>query len=204
MQKEFELYRKMNNLTKKEFSNMLGITPPTYNDWLSSKRKARTRFTANLKAFYDANIKGKVEPQDSTEPTLKGRKKEKRIIYDMMDLLSELKDGNTVYLTDTPYSLKIVDGFIVRYNGDAIVSIGSPVLSSDKYHVYKPIPLNLQIGKRYLTGNGEKVTIYTQKNDGTSVMFKGIFDNTGNVSYYDSNGFNCFSNSCEDNLIEEI
>ncbi len=202
MQKEFELYRKMNNLTKRDFSNMLGVSQNTYNYWLSGDKKPRTRFTANLQAFYEANIKGKVESRDSTEPTLKGRKKEKRTLYDMMDLLSELKDGNTVYLTNTPYSLKIVDGFIVRYNGDDIISIGSPVLSSDEYHVYKPIPLNIQIGKRYLTAKGEKVTIYTKDDDDT---FKGIFDNTGNTNFYNSNGLVCsIGGSYEDNLIEEI
>jgi transcriptional regulator with XRE-family HTH domain len=202
MQKEFELYRKMKNLTKREFSNMLGVAQNTYNYWLAGEKKPRTRFMANLQAFYDANIKGKVESRDSTEPTLKERKKEKRTLYDMMDLLSELKDGNTVYLTDTPYSLKIVDGFIVRYNGDVIVSIGSPVLASDKYHVYKPIPLNVQIGKRYLTANGEKVTIYRQGDDG---IFKGIFDHTGNENFYDSNGVvRAIGGSYEDNLIEEI
>lgn len=202
MQKEFELYRKMNNLTKRDFSNMLGVAQNTYNYWLAGEKKPRTRFTANLQAFYEANIKGKVESRDSTEPTLKGRKKEKRTLYDMMNLLSELKDGNTVYLTNTPYSLKVVDGFIVRYNGDDVISIGSPVLSSDEYHVYKPIPLNIQIGKRYLTANGEKVTIYTKDDDDT---FKGIFDNTGNTNFYDSNGLvRSIGGSYEDNLIEEI
>lgn len=202
MQKEFELYRKKKNLTKREFSNMLGVTNPTYDDWLSGKRTPRTRFTANLQAFYEANIKGKVESRDSTEPTLKERKKEKRTLYDMMEVLSELKDGNTVYLTDTDYSLKIVDGFIVRYKGDVIVSIGSPMLPSDDYHVYKPIPLKIQIGKRYLTAKGEKVTIYTKDDDGT---FKGIFDHTGNTNFYNSNGISrSIGGSYEDNLIEEI
>lgn len=202
MQKEFELYRKKNNLTKRDFSNMLGVSQNTYNYWLAGEKKPRTRFTASLQAFYDTHIKGKVESRDSTEPTLKGRKKEKRTLYDMMDLLSELKDGNTVYITDTPYSLKLVDGFIVRYVGDVVVSIGSPVLSSDEYHVYTPIPLKIQIGKRYLTAKSEKVTIYTQQDDGT---FEGIFDYTGTISFYNSKG-DCVAMGAtkEDNLIEEI
>lgn len=202
MQKEFELYRKRNNITKRDFSNMLGVSQHTYNDWLSGKRPPRTRFTANLQAFYEANIKGKVESRDSTEPTLKERKKEKRTLYDMMDVLSELKDGNTVYLTNTPYSLKIVDGFIVRYNGDVIVSIGSPMLSSDEYHVYKPIPLNIKIGGRYKNCKGEVITIYKQTEDGG---FVGVFDYTGNGSFYNSKG-DCVAMGAteEDNLIEEI
>lgn len=202
MQKEFELYRKKNNLTKKEFSNMLGVSQNTYNYWLAGEKKPRTRFTANLQSFYEANIKGKVESRDSTEPTLKERKKEKRTLYDMMDVLSELKAGNTVYLTNTAYSLKIVDGFIVRYNGEDIISIGSPILASDGYHVYTPIPLKIQIGKRYLTAKGEKITIYTQQDDGT---FEGIFDYTGTISFYNSKG-DCVAMDAtkEDNLIEEI
>lgn len=181
---------------------MLGVAQNTYNYWLAGEKKPRTRFTTTIQAFYDANIKGKVDSRDSTKPTLKGRKKEKRTLYDMMDLLSELKEGNTVYVTDTPYSLKIADGFIVRYNGDVVVSIGSPVLSSDDYHVFEPIPLNIKIGGRYKNCKGEAVTIYQQKENG---IFIGVFDYTGHTNFYNSKG-DCVAMGAtkEDNLIEEI
>lgn len=160
-----------------------------------------------IKKFYNDNIKrdnDNVKKEEVAAPSQQPvhhcdvkRKTEKVQLCDPIELIQELNEGNVVHVGDTGYTLKLVDGFVVRYKGDDVVSINGSILTSESYYVYKVIPLDLKIGGRYKTADGRIATIYGKFDD----VFHGVFDNSGEVDHFDEHGV---ATGDGNNLIEEV
>ena len=202
MKKAFELYRKQNNLTKRDFVKQLGVSQNTYNNWILGLKQPRSRFRGILDKFYVEKIAlNEPKKEEVVQPVLHKRKMVQCQIFTALELIEQLQNGRIVYQTDTPYSVKMVDGFVFRCKGEDVISINSPILTSEAYHYFKPAPITLKVGKSYKTANGSTVMIYNKKPDTESFM--GMVLNSDLTVEYDVEGKPFFSYEEELEIIEE-
>lgn len=205
---EFETYRLKNGLSRYDMAEKIGIPYITYYKFVDKGTKPRLPTWRKLEKFYNENIEKKEVSiadyfKDYPEPTpVKVERKPKtQVVYleSVEDLLGELLNGGEVHVENsTGHTLKIVDGFIVRYSNDNPISINAPILCSERYYAIKPIPLTLEIGKRYVAKNGLVVTIYNS--DGHK--FNGVADGKEGFLEFYPNGAN-YLNHTDYDLIEE-
>ncbi len=205
---EFETYRLKHNLTRQAIADMIGIPYLTYYKFVAKNSKPYLHTWKKLEKFYNENIERReasitdyFEEYPEPSPVKTERKPKTQTVYleSVEELLGELLDGNEVHVENsTGHTLKIVNGFIVRYSNDNPISINSPVLCSERYYAIKPIPLTLEIGKRYIAKNGLVVTIYNS--DGHK--FNGVADGKEGFLEFYPNGAN-YLNHTDYDLIEE-
>mgnify|MGYP003293852571 CR=1 FL=1 len=182
-----------------ELAKKIGIPYHTYYKFVKggTKQMSKTRF--KLCKFYNENIKNKVveKPVVEQKPQYKA-KTEKVYLESVEEIISELKNGSEIYINDSEHSLKLVDDYLVCYKKGGAISINPVILCSERYYVIKPIPLKLEVGKRYRAKNGSIVTIFNA--DGHK--FVGVVDGReGFVEYY-PNGVHYYEN--EYDLVEEL
>ena len=201
---DFETYRKENGLSQGLMAEKIGISFASYFKFTRKNSKPHLKTWRKLEKFYNENIEKKeVSVEDFFESlSVKTERKPKtQIVYleSVEDLLGELLNGNEVHVENsTGHTLKIVDGFIVSYSNNNPISINAPVLCSERYYAIKPIPLTLEIGKRYVAKNGLVVTIYNS--DGHK--FNGVADGKEGFLEFYPNGAN-YLNHTDYDLIEE-
>lgn len=204
---EFEKYRKENKLSLEVMSEKIGISFTAYYKFSKKNSKPHLPTWKKLEKFYNENIEKKeisivdyFKDLEATPVKVEHRAKTQTVYLESVEeILGELLNGNEVHIeSSTGHTLKIVDGFIVRYVHDNPISINSPVLCSERYYVIKPIPLNLEIGKRYIAKNGSIVTIFNS--DGH--RFIGVADGKEGFLEYYPNGAN-YLNHTDYDLVEE-
>lgn len=204
---EFETYRLKNGLSRKDMAKRIDVPYLTYYKFVDKDTKPHLKTWRKLEKFYNENIEKKeisiAEYFKDLEPTpVKIERKPKtQVVYleSVEELLGELLDGNEVHVeSSTGHTLKIVNGFIVRYSNDNPISINAPILCSERYYVIKPIPLNLEVGKRYISRDGRVATVFNQFEH----VFYGVFDGEPDVRSYDSKG-GCINHNADNDLIEE-
>lgn len=205
---EFETYRLKHDLTRQAIADMIGIPYLTYYKFVAKNSKPYLHTWKKLEKFYNENIERREASiadyfEEYSEPaSVKVELKPKThqvYLESVEDLLGELLNGSEVHVENsTGHTLKIVDGFIVRYSNHNPISINAPVLCSERYYVIKPIPLTLEIGKRYIAKNGLVVTIYNS--DGHK--FNGVADGKEGFLEFYPNGAN-YLNHTDYDLIEE-
>lgn len=187
---DFIDYKKQHKLTDKEMSEKIGIPYVTYFKHVSGRTKNSNNITAaKFKDFYDKYIKNekvieKIFKSEPTKPVVKP-KTEKVYIESIEDMIAELRNGSTIYVDGTNKTIKLVDGFIVRYDGFMQVSINGAILCSEKHYVIKEIPLKLEIGKKYVAKDGRVATIFARTEMG---RFLGVFEGDPKVRSYLSTG----------------
>lgn len=187
---DFIDYKKQHKLTDKEMCEKIGIPYVTYYKHISGRTKNSNNITATkFKDFYDKYIKRDqiIEEICKSEPTkpVVTPKTEKVYIESIEDMIAELKSGNTVYVDGTNKTIKLVEGFIVRYDGFMQVSINGAILCSEKHYVIKEIPLKLEVGKKYVAKDGRVAMVYAKTEAG---RFLGVFEGDPKVRSYLSTG----------------
>ena len=204
---EFETYRLENHLTRQALADLIGIPYITYYGFAKRNKKPQLSTFKKLEKFYKENIKKKelgfVDYFDELlEPTpVKIERQPKtQVVYleSVEDVINELKSDNEIHIeSSTGHSIKLVDGFVIRYSSGEAISINAPILCSERYYVIKPIPLNLEVGKRYIARNGSVVTIFNV--DGH--RFQGVIDGESGIVGFYPNGASY--NNTDFDLVEE-
>lgn len=204
---EFETYRKENKFSQGLMAEKIGISFTAYYKFVAKNSKPHLKTWRKLEKFYNENIEKKeisiaeyFKDLEATPVKVERRPKTHQVYLESVEeLLGELLDGNEVHVeSSTGHTLKIVNGFIVRYSNDNPISINAPILCSERYYAIKPIPLNLEIGKRYIAKNGSIVTVFNS--DGH--RFIGVADGKEGFLEYYPNGAN-YLNHNEYDLVEE-
>lgn len=183
-------YQKRMQLTYQEMVEKTGIPFSTYYKLANGSTKNCKGVNATkLKIFYDKYIKTEkvIEEIFKSEPTkpVVTPKTEKVYIESIEDMIAELKNGSTVYVDGTNKTIKLVDGFIVRYDGFIQVSINGAILCSEKHYVIKEIPLKLEVGKKYVAKDGRVATVFAKTEAG---RFVAVFEGDAKVRSYLSTG----------------
>lgn len=202
---DFWMYQTTHKMSQVQMAQKIGINPHTYAAYVNKKPRKRLMkkyIEAKLKDFYDKHIKTK--QQDLFTPKaleIKNSNKTENVHVDSVeDVINELKNGAEIFMEDSGYSFKLVDGFIVRYHNQQPISIGSPILCSEKYFVTKQIPLKLEVGRKYLTKNGGVATIFNKDGD----VFYGVINGNSNTFIFSDKGKSETSLTDDFDLTEEI
>lgn len=181
-------YQKRMQFTYQEMSEKTGIPFSTYYKLANGSTKyCNSVNDKKLKDFYNKYINKWETPTGGIEPTkpVVTPKTEKVYIESIEDMIAELKSGNTVYVDGTNKTIKLVDGFIVRYDGFMQVSINGAILCSEKHYVIKEIPLKLEVGKKYVAKDGRIATVFAKTEAG---RFVAVFEGDAKVRSYLSTG----------------
>lgn len=197
---EFIKYQKDNHISCEKMAELIGISMGSYFKFTRKNSKPHLPTWKKLEKFYNENIERK-EAEIESAPVKIELKPKTQIVYleSVEELIGELLNGGEVHVeSSTGHTLKLVDGFIVRYSNDNPISINAPILCSERYYAIKPIPLNLEIGKRYIAKNGSVVTIFNS--DGH--RFIGVADGKEGFLEYYPNGANYLNHNDYD-LVEE-
>ena len=202
---DFIKYAKQNGLTQKQMSELIGFPLITYCKYINGLvDKPRPTTKEKLKEFYNNHIRREeVEPTSEIEetPTIVTFKPKTQKVYleSVEDVIDELQANNEIFVeSSTGHSIKLVSGFVVRYKDGGAISINAPILCSERYFVIKPIPVTLQVGKRYRARNGSIVTIFNV--DGH--RFMGVVDGKEGFVEFDPKGLHYYTN--EFDLVEEL
>lgn len=199
---DFETYRKENKLTIDALCNMIGVPYITYYGFVRKNKTPRIATWKKFEKFYNENIEKKeafVSIEEIFTPKITTPKTEKVYLDFPEDVTSELVSGNEIFCEGTGHTLKLLNGLVVRYSGDYAVSVGGAILSTDKYYTIKPIPLKLEVGKKYVAKDGRVATVFASDDH----IFYAVFDNDMFVRKYNENG-NCRNSDCDkDDLITE-
>ena len=205
---DFETYRKENKLTRQAIAEMIGIPYMTYYKFVKNNSKPHLKTWRKLEKFYKEKIEKKeisiteyFKEYHEPTPVKIEHSPKTQVVYleSVEELLGELLNGGEVHIkSPTGHTLKLVDGFIVRYSSGDPISINAPILCSERYYAIKPIPLNLEIGKRYIARDGRICTIFNE-NEGE---FYGVFDKEDVIIEFNSQG-KCLEFGEFNDLVEE-
>lgn len=192
---ELKSYQKRNNLSTKDMCRLLDVTYNTYMNFLNNTKMISLKTINKLNTFYFSNI---YKIEDVPERIEIKRKTVKVALENEKDIIEELIEGNEIFETGTAYTYKMIKGVIVRYSSGNPVSINAPILCSNKYEVEKPVPLRIEVGKKYINQNGEIVFIFLADKEARN--YKGAVEGHEGFETYNSEGV-C---ECGDSLIEEV
>lgn len=207
---DFINYAKENNLSQQKLGELIGVPQVTMWKYLNGAvTQPSLKTMKKLTDFYNKYIKLPVgvdvslpaEPEEIfTEPVVTYKPKTQKVYLESVeDVIAELQGDNEIFVeSSTGHSIKLVSGFVVRYKDGGAISINAPILCSERYYVIKPIPLTLQVGKRYRAKNGSIVTIFNV--DGCEFM--GVVDGKQGFVEFDPKGLHHYNH--EFDLVEEL
>lgn len=84
-------------------------------------------------------------------------------IPDYESLCYQLSQGVEVFMKGSYDSLKVQDGFIVRFNKGEPSFVNPAVSLEESYYIKCPLTLDLKVGKKYLTESGEVAFVISGK-----------------------------------------
>ena len=99
-------------------------------------------------------------------------------------ILHELKEGNTVFEEESSASFRMIDGHLVRFEGDSVF-LGAQICirSGHDYYCYADAPLKLEKGKLYKTRDSRKAFVSESIDN-----FCGCVENWDKIIEWDSDG----------------
>lgn len=207
---DFVTYAHEHKLSQSYMAKHIGIAQQTYVDYIYSRKKLKTPTLKKIETFYNNYIKKETTQKETTQEVSTSQfidkmlsykpKTEKVYLEAAEDVMIELTNGSEIYVENSGYSFKLINNFIVRYHNNLPISIGSPILCSERYYVIRPIPIKLEIGKKYLTRTGLKVTIFNKTDD----EFYGVITGNSNVFSFEADGKCATSLTDEFDIVEEI
>lgn len=147
-------YKEENHLSYAEVAEKLGTVPSQAFNFIARHREpSNKKIIDKFYSFY--------KPEEKVVANSLSKPQEKVIIAGIDELLEAFKNGESVYDDTLQKFYRMIDGYICCFtqNSKSIVSFKTPVLLNNEIYVLREKKIIVEVGKTYLTDEGEKVVV---------------------------------------------
>lgn len=158
---DLKKYKEEKGLSWTDVARNLKVSQSAPFQWIKGKHGAKQE---TLDRFYSL-YKPKSEEIKQDKPVVKLKKPmEKVVITSAEDVIDALKDKKLVYDDFFNRYYMMVDGYICCFDqkSDNLLSVNTVVLMENEIYIYQEKKILVQIGKTYLTDEGEKIVVVAE------------------------------------------